>query len=109
MQKNLGLAQLHQLRGRVGRGTSESSCILLYKAPLSENGERRLSILRETEDGFKIAELDLQMRGAGDMIGTAQSGLPRFRIADIYHQEHLIDIAQKDARVFARERSNFCV
>ena len=97
--EKFGLAQLHQLRGRVGRGTSESSCILLYKAPLSENGERRLSILRETEDGFKIAELDLQMRGAGDMIGTAQSGLPRFRIADIYHQEHLIDIAQKDARV----------
>lgn len=97
--EKFGLAQLHQLRGRVGRGTSESSCILLYKAPLSENGERRLSILRETEDGFKIAELDLQMRGAGDMIGTAQSGLPRFRIADIYHQEHLIDIAQKDARL----------
>ncbi|NCX92171.1 MAG: ATP-dependent DNA helicase RecG, partial [Rhodobacteraceae bacterium] len=97
--EKFGLAQLHQLRGRVGRGTSESSCILLYKAPLSENGERRLSILRETEDGFKIAELDLQMRGAGDMIGTAQSGLPRFRIADIYHQELLIDIAQKDARV----------
>ena len=97
--EKFGLAQLHQLRGRVGRGTLESSCILLYKAPLSENGERRLSILRETEDGFKIAELDLQMRGAGDMIGTAQSGLPRFRIADIYHQEHLIDIAQKDARL----------
>ena len=61
--EKFGLAQLHQLRGRVGRGSSESSCILLYKAPLSDNGERRLSILRETEDGFKIAELDLQMRG----------------------------------------------
>ena len=90
---------MHQLRGRVGRGSSESSCILLYKAPLSENGERRLSILRETEDGFKIAEIDLQMRGAGDMIGTAQSGLPRFRIADIYHQEKLLNMSHKYARV----------
>lgn len=97
--EKFGLAQLHQLRGRVGRGSSESSCILLYKAPLSENGERRLSLLRKTEDGFKIAELDLQMRGAGDIIGTAQSGLPRFKIADVYHQKNLIDIAQKDARV----------
>ena len=97
--EKFGLAQLHQLRGRVGRGSSESSCILLYKAPLSENGERRLSILRETEDGFKIAEIDLQMRGAGDMIGTAQSGLPRFRIADIYNQEKLLNIAHKYARV----------
>ena len=104
--EKFGLAQLHQLRGRVGRGRSESSCILLYKAPLSENGEKRLSILRETEDGFKIAKIDLQMRGAGDMIGTAQSGLPRFRIADIYHQEHLINIAQKDARVLLR-KTNF--
>ena len=97
--EKFGLAQLHQLRGRVGRGSSESSCILLYKAPLSENGEKRLSILRETEDGFKIAEIDLQMRGAGDMIGTAQSGLPRFRIADIYNQEKLLNIAHKYARV----------
>ena len=97
--EKFGLAQLHQLRGRVGRGSSESSCILLYKAPLSENGERRLSILRETEDGFKIAEIDLQMRGAGDMIGTAQSGLPRFRIADIYTQEKLLNVAHKYARV----------
>ena len=97
--EKFGLAQLHQLRGRVGRGSSESSCILLYKAPLSENGEKRLSILRETEDGFKIAEIDLQMRGAGDMIGTAQSGLPRFRIADIYNQEKLLNVAHKYARV----------
>src|SRR5690606_1767740 len=65
-----GLAQLHQLRGRVGRGGAESTCLLMYQAPLSETAERRLNLLRETEDGFRIAEVDLQMRGAGDMIGT---------------------------------------
>ena len=70
-----GLAQLHQLRGRVGRGSAESTCLLMYQAPLKEGGRRRLEVLRETEDGFVISETDLQMRGAGDMIGTAQSGL----------------------------------
>ncbi|RWR31480.1 ATP-dependent DNA helicase RecG [Sinirhodobacter populi] len=93
-----GLAQLHQLRGRVGRGAAESTCLLLYQAPLSEGGARRLKILRETEDGFRIAEEDLSMRGAGDVIGTAQSGLPRFRIADIERQAGLMAIAQSDAR-----------
>ncbi|HEY0275659.1 MAG TPA: ATP-dependent DNA helicase RecG [Paenirhodobacter sp.] len=93
-----GLAQLHQLRGRVGRGAAESTCLLLYQAPLSEGGGRRLKILRETEDGFRIAEEDLSMRGAGDVIGTAQSGLPRFRIADIERQAGLMAIAQSDAR-----------
>ncbi|HEY0212912.1 MAG TPA: ATP-dependent DNA helicase RecG [Paenirhodobacter sp.] len=93
-----GLAQLHQLRGRVGRGAAESTCLLLYQAPLSEGGSRRLQILRETEDGFRIAEEDLSMRGAGDVIGTAQSGLPRFRIADIERQAGLMAIAQSDAR-----------
>jgi ATP-dependent DNA helicase RecG len=78
-----GLAQLHQLRGRVGRGTAESTCLLMYQAPLSDSAERRLQVLRDTEDGFRIAEEDLAMRGAGDLIGTAQSGLPRFRVADL--------------------------
>lgn len=73
-----GLAQLHQLRGRVGRGSADSTCLLLYQAPLSKGGQKRLEILRETEDGFRISETDLEMRGAGDVIGTAQSGLPRF-------------------------------
>jgi ATP-dependent DNA helicase RecG len=93
-----GLAQLHQLRGRVGRGSAESTCLLLYQAPLSESGERRLTVLRETEDGFRIAEEDLAMRGAGDLIGTAQSGLPRFRIADLERQGALMAVAQSDAR-----------
>ena len=96
--ESFGLAQLHQLRGRVGRGSSASTCLLMYKAPLSENGQKRLKVLRETEDGFVISETDLQMRGAGDLIGTAQSGLPRFRIADMESQTALMDIAQSDAR-----------
>ncbi|WP_374290242.1 ATP-dependent DNA helicase RecG [Paenirhodobacter enshiensis] len=93
-----GLAQLHQLRGRVGRGAAQSTCLMLYQSPLSQTGERRLAILRETEDGFRIAEEDLAMRGAGDVIGTAQSGLPRFRIADLEHQAGLMATAQTDAR-----------
>ncbi len=96
--ESFGLAQLHQLRGRVGRGTAESTCLLMYQAPLSEGGERRLKVLRDTEDGFRIAEEDLAMRGAGDLIGTAQSGLPRFRVADLERQGALMAIAQTDAR-----------
>jgi ATP-dependent DNA helicase RecG len=68
--ESFGLAQLHQLRGRVGRGAAASTCLLMYQAPLSEGGERRLKVLRDTEDGFRIAEEDLAMRGAGDLIGT---------------------------------------
>ncbi len=97
--ENFGLAQLHQLRGRVGRGAAASSCVLMYREPLSESGRRRLQILRETEDGFRIAEEDLAMRGAGDVIGTAQSGLPRFRVADLERQADLLGVAQKDARL----------
>lgn len=96
--ETFGLAQLHQLRGRVGRGSAASTCLLLYQAPLSEGGRRRLEVLRDTEDGFVIAETDLAMRGAGDVIGTAQSGLPRFRIADLERQAGLMAIAQTDAR-----------
>ncbi|MFZ1469537.1 MAG: ATP-dependent DNA helicase RecG [Paracoccaceae bacterium] len=93
-----GLAQLHQLRGRVGRGEAESTCLLLYQAPLTDSGERRLKTIRDTEDGFRIAEEDLAMRGAGDLIGTAQSGLPRFRVADMERQSALMEVAQTDAR-----------
>jgi ATP-dependent DNA helicase RecG len=96
--ETFGLAQLHQLRGRVGRGSAESTCLLMYQAPLTETGERRLKVLRDTEDGFRIAEEDLSMRGAGDLIGTAQSGLPRFRVADLERQGALMAIAQSDAR-----------
>jgi len=96
--ETFGLAQLHQLRGRVGRGSAQSTCLLLYQAPLSEAGARRLKVLRDTEDGFRIAEEDLAMRGAGDLIGTAQSGLPRFRVADLERQTALMAVAQSDAR-----------
>ncbi|MFP4451327.1 MAG: ATP-dependent DNA helicase RecG, partial [Rhodosalinus sp.] len=93
-----GLAQLHQLRGRVGRGSGASTCLLLYQSPLGETAAQRLTTIRDTEDGFRIAEVDLEMRGAGDLIGTAQSGLPRFRIADMERQAGLMATAQSDAR-----------
>ncbi len=96
--ESFGLAQLHQLRGRVGRGAAQSTCLLMYQPPLGETGRRRLEILRETEDGFRISEEDLAMRGAGDVIGVAQSGLPRFRIADLERQASLMALAQSDAR-----------
>lgn len=93
-----GLSQLHQLRGRVGRGAADSTCLLMYRGPLGETAKRRLQVLRESEDGFRIAEEDLAIRGAGDLIGTAQSGLPRFRIADLETQAGLMALAQNDAR-----------
>ncbi|HVG48735.1 MAG TPA: ATP-dependent DNA helicase RecG, partial [Rubellimicrobium sp.] len=96
--ESFGLAQLHQLRGRVGRGSAASTCVLLYEPPLGETARRRLTLLRETEDGFRIAEEDLAIRGAGDVIGTVQSGLPRFRIADLERQAGLMQVAQSDAR-----------
>ncbi|WP_417605112.1 ATP-dependent DNA helicase RecG [Primorskyibacter flagellatus] len=96
--ESFGLAQLHQLRGRVGRGDKASTCLLMYQPPLSETGEKRLTTLRETEDGFRLSEVDLEMRGAGDLIGTAQSGLPRFQIADMEAQAALMAVAQSDAR-----------
>ncbi|MCX7565343.1 ATP-dependent DNA helicase RecG [Sulfitobacter sp. F26169L] len=96
--ESFGLAQLHQLRGRVGRGSAASSCLLMYQSPLSETGRQRLEVLRETEDGFVIAETDLKMRGTGDLIGTAQSGVPRFKVADLEKQAALMAVAQSDAR-----------
>src|SRR5690606_23779712 len=78
--ERFGLAQLHQLRGRVGRGDRESSCVLLYKSPLSDTAKRRLSVMRETEDGFVIAEEDLKLRGEGELLGTRQSGAPGFLV-----------------------------
>lgn len=97
--ERFGLAQLHQLRGRVGRGEKPSSCILLYKAPLGETAQARLKILRETEDGFLIAEEDLRLRGAGDVLGAAQSGFPRFRLADIVAHGELLAAARDDAKM----------
>jgi len=97
--ERFGLAQLHQLRGRVGRGSERSSCLLLYQAPLGETAKARLSILRETDDGFRIAEEDLRLRGAGELLGTRQSGLPEFRLADIVLHGELLAAARDDARM----------
>ena len=96
--ERFGLAQLHQLRGRVGRGDGASSCILLYHGPLGETAEARLKVLRETEDGFRIAEEDLKLRGEGEVLGTRQSGLPGFRLADLSVHGDLLEIARTDAR-----------
>lgn len=95
--ERFGLAQLHQLRGRVGRGEDASHCILLYKGPLGETGKARLSILRETEDGFLIAEEDLKLRGEGEVLGTRQSGTPGFRLASLEAHGDLLEVARKDA------------
>ena len=94
-----GLAQLHQLRGRVGRGAARSSCLLLYDPPLGDTARARLETMRATEDGFVIAEEDLALRGAGDLLGVQQSGLPSFRIADLETQAELMRLAQVDLRL----------
>jgi ATP-dependent DNA helicase RecG len=102
--ERFGLAQLHQLRGRVGRGTAKSTCLLLYQEPLGETAKARLRIMRETEDGFRIAEEDLRLRGAGEMLGTQQAGLPLFRIADLASHGDLLAAARDDAAlILARD------
>jgi ATP-dependent DNA helicase RecG len=95
--ERFGLAQLHQLRGRIGRGERPSTCLLLYAAPLTETARARLKILRETNDGFVIAEEDLRLRGAGELLGTRQSGLPEFRLADLTVHAELLATARDDA------------
>ena len=97
--ERFGLAQLHQLRGRVGRGHKPGHCILLYTPPLSETARARLKTMRETDDGFLIAERDLQIRGAGEVLGTRQSGMPEFRLADPAEDGDLIEAAHDDARL----------
>ncbi|MEN5249435.1 ATP-dependent DNA helicase RecG [Brucella pseudintermedia] len=96
--ERFGLSQLHQLRGRVGRGDKPSTCLLLYKGPLGEIAQARLKVMRETEDGFRIAEEDLKLRGEGELLGTRQSGTPGFRLASIEAHGDLLEIARKDAR-----------
>jgi ATP-dependent DNA helicase RecG len=102
--ERFGLAQLHQLRGRIGRGSGRSTCLLLYKAPLGETAKARLAIMRETEDGFRIAEEDLRLRGEGDLLGTRQSGVPGFRVARIDVHAALLEPARQDAAlILARD------
>ena len=98
--ERLGLAQLHQLRGRVGRGSVQSHCVLLYKSPLSENGQARLSCLRDTNDGFAIAQRDLELRGPGEVLGTRQTGLPQFRVADVIQDQDLVNVMSDAADHF---------
>jgi ATP-dependent DNA helicase RecG len=97
--QHFGLAQLHQLRGRVGRGAAASTCLLVYDPPLGKTALARLETMRRTEDGFEIAEEDLRLRGAGDLLGVQQSGMPEFRVADLETQADLHRIAQDDARL----------
>jgi len=97
--ERFGLAQLHQLRGRIGRGSRPSTCLLLYQAPLGATAKARLEVLRDTEDGFRIAEEDLRLRGGGELLGTRQSGLPEFRLADLAAHADLMAVARDDARL----------
>jgi len=97
--ERFGLAQLHQLRGRVGRGEKPSSCVLLYKSPLGEIARARLAVMRDTEDGFRIAEEDLRLRGEGELLGTRQSGTPGFRVARLEAHGDLLEAARDDARL----------
>jgi ATP-dependent DNA helicase RecG len=105
--ERLGLAQLHQLRGRVGRGTHASSCLLLYKPPLSPLARERLGVLRETNDGFEVARRDLELRGPGELLGTRQAGLAQMRVADLMRDSDLLPRVQKAAELMlARHPTN---
>jgi len=104
--ERFGLAQLHQLRGRVGRNDKQSSCILLYKGPLGVNSKARLEIMRETEDGFLIAEEDWTLRGSGDLLGARQSGLPAYKLANLDKHKSLLETAVTDARLLASTDPN---
>jgi ATP-dependent DNA helicase RecG len=101
--ERLGLSQLHQLRGRVGRGAKASFCALLYKHPLSQNGQERLRIMRETNDGFMIAEKDLELRGPGELLGTKQTGDMNFRVAKLERDDHLLNQAHYVAQQMLKD------
>jgi ATP-dependent DNA helicase RecG len=104
--ENFGLSQLHQLRGRVGRSEKKSFCILLYGEKFGVNQRQRLEILRQSNDGFFIAEEDLKMRGSGELVGTKQSGFPEFKIADLVFDSDLLKIAHKNAELILHQEQN---
>jgi ATP-dependent DNA helicase RecG len=101
--ERLGLAQLHQLRGRVGRGSKESHCVLMYHPPLSENAQQRLGVMRETCDGFVIAQRDLELRGPGEVLGTRQTGEVQFRIVDLMRDQGLLPEVQRAADMILKK------
>jgi ATP-dependent DNA helicase RecG len=101
-----GLSQLHQLRGRVGRGTKEASCILMFKSNLSINAKKRINILKKTNDGFKISEEDMKLRGFGDLLGFKQSGIKNFKLADPIQNEDLFLMAEKQINKIEKEKLN---
>jgi ATP-dependent DNA helicase RecG len=92
--ERLGLSQLHQLRGRVGRGADASTCVLLYQPPLSQMARERIAVMRRTSDGFVIAQKDLELRGPGELLGTRQTGLAQFRVADLMRDAALLPLVQ---------------
>ena len=102
-----GLSQLHQLRGRVGRGTNQSTCILLYKNNLSQNAKKRIKILKSSNDGFFIAEEDMKLRGFGDVLGFQQSGIKDFKLADPIQHEDLFKIAEQNIKEIEQNENNF--
>ncbi len=104
--ERFGLAQLHQLRGRIKRGTNPANCLLLYSLPLSETGKQRLNIMKQTEDGFLIAEKDLELRGGGEILGTRQSGFCNFKLADMDYHKNLLTIANQDAKLILNKDPN---
>jgi ATP-dependent DNA helicase RecG len=101
--ERFGLSQLHQLRGRIGRGAWESHCILLYQAPWTDDARERLKTMANTSDGFEIAERDLELRGPGDFFGTRQSGLPKLRTGDLVRDRDIMDDAHREARHVVEE------
>ena len=102
-----GLSQLHQLRGRVGRGTKLGICVLMYKKNLSENARKRIKILKSSNDGFIIADEDMKLRGYGDILGYKQSGIKEFKLADPIHHQDLFELAEKEIKKIEINKVNF--